>query len=52
MHFGLLASGLTSQGIATRQCGRALFLECLSVDELAFQAAVIVDARTRAGELL
>jgi hypothetical protein len=33
------------------QCGRASFLECPSIDEVAFQAEVIVDVRVDRGEL-
>jgi hypothetical protein len=44
MEFGLLGRGSAREGLPLGQGGRASFLECLSVDEVAFQAEVIVDA--------
>ena len=52
MQIGLRETGLAGERLPFGQCGRASFLECLSIDELAFEGEVIVDVRMHAGERL
>jgi len=52
MHYDRQALALAGERPPIGECGRASFLECLSIDEMAFEIEVIVDVGVETGELL